>query len=188
MPSSPSTHLVPQTTVSLLEKKAVHNIRQTMYRDGAGFQIAESRRHSGMVRKAGSSTQAYVDFVLYPSDDLPVSRKSYSGETFHQHPAPRRRAAEPVSGLHVTSAKHLSKARPKPVIVQQAIQSSRTLSDKTKASSQTASDPRPPPTPWLARLPTPELSDLDEALFCDCGAAGHVVNCHTSCGKENDLW
>ncbi|KAI2484714.1 hypothetical protein Ptr902_03654 [Pyrenophora tritici-repentis] len=187
MPSSPSISSVHQAAASQLDKKAVHGYRQTMYRDEAGCQIAESRRHSDMARKARSSTQAYVDFVLYPSDDLPVSPRSYSGETLHQHPAPRRRTADPIPGLHMTSAKHLSKARPKPVIVQQTTQSSRTLSDKTKASLQTASGSRPPPTPRSARLPTPELSDLDEPLFCDCGVAGHIFKCCTSCGKEIDL-
>jgi len=186
--SSPSMPSVHQETVSQLQQKGLYDYRQTMYRDGAGLQIAESRRHSGVVRKVGSSTQAYSDFVLFPTDNISLSLRGFSGEALHQHPAPRRGTADPVSELHVTSAKHLAKARPKPVIVQQASKLSRALSDRTKTSFQASSDLKCPSTPRSARLSTPELSDLDEALLCDCDVAGHIVKCYIACGREFNLW
>ena len=184
VPSSPSMPSVHQETMSQLQQRGLYDYRQTTYRSGAGLQIAESRRHSGVVSEVGSSTQAYADFVLFPTAGISVPFQILSGEALHQRPAPRRRTADPVSELHVTSAKHLAKARPKPVIDQQSSKSSRTLSDRTKTSS----DPKRPLTPRSARLSTPELSDLDEALFCDCGVAGHVVKCCIACGKEFNLW
>jgi len=182
--SSPSMPSVHQETVSQLQQRGLHGYRQTTYRGGAGLQIAESRRHSGVVSKVGSSTQAYADFVLFPTTGISVSHRRLSGEALYQRPAPRKRTADLVPELHVTSAKHLAKARPKPMIVQQPSKSSRTLSDRTKTSS----GPKHPSTPRLARLSTPELSDLDKALFCDCGVAGHAVKCCIAYGKEFKLW
>ncbi|RMZ74372.1 hypothetical protein GMOD_00003398 [Pyrenophora seminiperda CCB06] len=184
--SSPSMSSVHQATVSLLQQKAVHDYRQTMYRDGAGYQIAESRRHSRMVRQVGSSMQTYIDFVLFPRDNITVPPRDLSGKTLHQQPAPRRRMADPVSKVHVTSVKHFSKERPKPVIVQQALESSQTRSAK-EASFQASSGSKSPPTPRSTRLLTPEFSDLDGVFFCDCGGAGHAIKHCTGCEKKADL-
>ncbi|KAF1835779.1 hypothetical protein BDW02DRAFT_495117 [Decorospora gaudefroyi] len=165
-----------------------HDYRQTMYHDGAGLRIAESRRRSGMVRKVEPSAQAYVDFVLYPANDAETSLRSHPDEVEQHHPASRAATGESRSRSHVTFAKRSSKIRAKPVIVHGIAKSTETLSDKTKASLQTSADPTPPPTPRPARLSTPDLSELDEAPFCDCGFEPHVVKRCATCGKTVDLW
>lgn len=161
--------------------------RQTMYHDKAGVQIAESRRRGGGARKVESPTQTYTDFVLYPTDSIKSSSRSHSYDS-SRCSAPKVRERESYSIPHVTSAKHSSKVRPKPAIIQRALEPRRKLSGEEKRSFYFPEEPTPPPTPRLTRLPTPELPDLKEAPFCDCGVGVHVVKRCRICNKEVDLW
>jgi hypothetical protein len=187
MPSSPSMQVFRQAAILPVPQQDVNHYRQTVYQDGAGLQIAETRRRSGIVRSG--PTQAYVDFILYPGDDTPPSPRSRQNEVSQHHPAPRTATAKSESGPHVTSAKRSSRLKPKPMIVQRTAGSNnQPLSDSTKVPYHTSAGPTPPPTPRLARLSTPDFSDLDEAPFCDCGIEAHVVKRCTACSKELDLW
>jgi hypothetical protein len=188
MPSSPSIHSTKQATAHPVRQQEVNDYRQTLYHDGAGVQIAESRRHSGIVRNIGWPAQSYLDFVLYPTNDSSPSPRSHPPEASQQRPALHSAAADARFGPQVTSAKHSSKSRSGPVIVHGAAKSIEALPDKTRVSYQTSAGPTPPPTPRLARLATPDLSDLDEAPFCDCSAEAHVVKRCTACSSELDLW
>jgi hypothetical protein len=187
MPSSPSMQVFRQAAILPVPQQDVNHYRQTVYHDGAGLQIAETRRRSGIVRSG--PTQAYVDFILYPGDDTPPSPRSRQNEVSQHHPAPRTATAKSESGPHVTSAKRSSRLKPKPMIVQRTAGSNnQPRSNSTKVPYHTSAGPTPPPTPRLARLSTPDFSDLDEATFCDCGIEAHVVKRCTACSKELDLW
>jgi hypothetical protein len=166
----------------------INDYRQTRYHGRVGLSIAESRRRSGIVRNVGRPTQSYVNFILYPTNDASLSPRSHQNEASRHHPAPRTSAAKSRSEPHVTSAKHSSKVKSQPVMVHGPAKSIEALCDNTKASYQTSAEPTPPPTPRLARLSTPDFSDLDEAPFCDCGIEAHVVKRCTACSKELDLW
>jgi hypothetical protein len=188
MPSSPSMHSTKQAAAQPVRQQEFNDYRQTMYHYGAGLQIAESRCHSGIARNVGWPAQSYLDFVLYPTNNPSPSPRSHSPQASQQHPALHATAADPRSVPHVTSAKHSSKSRTRPVIVHEAAKSIETLPDKTRVSYQKSAGPTPPPTPRLARLATPDLSDLDEAPFCNCGVEAHVVKRCTACSRELDLW
>jgi hypothetical protein len=187
MPSSSTMQSARQPTTHPVRVQEVNDYRQTVYYDGAGLQIAESRRHSGIVRDVGGPTQTYVDFVLYPTNDAPASSPARSSKASHRDPAQPTSAANSNSGLHVTSAKRSSKAKSKPIIAQRTPGSDDQVADKTKTPYHTSAGPTSPPTPRLARLSTPDFSDLDEAPFCDCGVEAHVVKRCTACSKELDI-
>lgn len=187
MPSSPSTSSTRQAAAYPEQLQESHVYRQTAYHNGAGFQIEESRRRSGVVRKVESPTRAYVDFVLYPMNDVPLAPQSRTIQGFRRDPAPRSSPAEHSSKSHVTSAKRASRIS-KPVVIHEVSKSVNAKPDTAKSSYRTSSGPTPPPTPRLARLSTPDFPDLDEAGFCDCGIDAHVVRRCTSCNKEATPW
>ncbi|XP_014560232.1 hypothetical protein COCVIDRAFT_89753 [Bipolaris victoriae FI3] len=168
-------------------KEEARRYRQTMYHDKAGVQIAESRRRAGGARKVESPTQTYTDFVLYPMDSINPSSRSRSYDS-SRCSAPKVRERESYSTPHVTSAKHSSKARQKPAIIQRALEPRRQLSGEEKRRFYFPEESTPPPTPRSFRLSTPELPDIKEAPFCGCGVRGHIVKYCKSCNKEVDLW
>lgn len=187
MPSSLPMQSVQQAPCHPLYQKEVREYRQTMYRDGASVRIEESGR-SGVVRKVEPSAEAYVDFVLYPSNSTQATSGSHPHEALHHHPAPKRRGAGSCSNSNATSAKQSSRSRAKPAIVHGALGSSEILENRAKVAFRSSEWPRPPPTPHLTRLSTPELPGLDEAPFCDCGVGEHIVKRCLTCSKEVDPW
>ncbi|EUC50455.1 hypothetical protein COCMIDRAFT_81892 [Bipolaris oryzae ATCC 44560] len=188
MPSlSLPTQQVQSTSYLPSHQEDTRRYRQTIYHDKAGVQIAESRRRAGGACKVESPSQTYTDFVLYPMDSINPSSRSRSHDS-SRCSAPKVRERESYSTSHVTSAKHSSKVRPKPAIIQRALESRRKLSGEEKRGFYFPEESTPPPTPRSNRLPTPELPDLKEAPFCDCGAGGHIVKYCKTCNKEVDLW
>ncbi|KAH7561865.1 hypothetical protein BM1_02969 [Bipolaris maydis] len=161
--------------------------RQTIYHDKAGVQIAESRRRAAGARKVDLPTQTYTDFVLYPTDSIEPSSRSHSYDS-SRCSASKFRERESYSTPHVTSAKHSSKARQKPAIIQRALEPRRILSGDEKRQIYLPEESTPPPTPRSTRLSTPELPDLKEVPFCDCGVGGHIVKYCKTCNKEVDRW
>ncbi|KAH6870030.1 hypothetical protein BKA58DRAFT_169854 [Alternaria rosae] len=186
-PSLQSTHQAPAMSE---QKQEGYGYRQTTYHNGRGVQIEESRRRSWALRKVEPPVQTYTDFVLYPLDNNHTYPRSSLRQVEQSHPALRGRA----TGLgerhvtHVTSAKHVSKGKSKPVVIHGSAKSNRELPVESKGVSNSSAGPTPPPTPRLGRLPTPELDDLDEAPFCDCGVESHVIKRCTECGLEVDPW
>lgn len=186
MPSPSSMQSVQHKPVSSLYQAKVHDYRQTVYHDKAGVRIAECRRRAGVTHRVESSTRTYVDFILYPADSTQSSSKA------HTHGSLRRAVPDMKPGessrAHVTHAKHSSRSRPKPTIIQRASEPRRILPNGDKMSFSFSGEPTPPPTPRLSRLPTPELPELKEAPFCDCGIKSHMVKRCRTCRKEVDLW
>jgi hypothetical protein len=172
-----------------LRQKEDCEYRQTTYHNGNRVQIEEHRRRSWPVRRveAPPPVEAYTDFVLFPMKSVRSYPQSNSEQVSQSHPALRGRAAEP-SSAHVTSAKHASKIRSRPVVLQGSATSTQKLRAESKAPSKSSAGLIPPPTPRPGRLPTPDLSDLDEAAFCDCGEKSHAVKYCTGCGMEIDPW
>jgi hypothetical protein len=187
MPSPPSSQSVPQASALALRHQERHEYRQTTYYDGGSVQIAESRRRSWAVRKVEPPVQAYTDFVLYPTEKEYSSIIGSVEKVSQAHPAPRGRTTD-ASSAHVTPAKHSLKVRSKPVVLHGPAKSSQRLPLETKAPLYTSAGPTPPPTPRCGRLPTPDLSDLDEAPFRECGGKPHVVKFCAECGMKVDLW
>lgn len=187
MPSSSSSspmQSVQYTPLLSSHQAEVHEYRQTMYHDKTGVQIAECRRRAGVTRRVEPSTQTYVDFILYPANSTQSSSKVPTHDSSRR--AVQDMKLDESSNPHVTSAKHSS--RPKPAIIQRASESRRILPSEDKTSFSFSGEPTPPPTPRMFRLPTPELPDLKEAPFCNCGVRRHVVKRCTTCSKEVDLW
>lgn len=187
MPSSSPMQSAQHTPTPPLHREEDRDYRQTMYHDKAGVQIAECRRRAGITRRAEPSTYTYVDFVLYPVDRIQLSSKPLSYDSSHRAVSTMK-PDEFNPRPHVTSAKPSSKIRPKPAIVQRATEPNRTLPGGEKTPSYYVGEPTPPPTPRVSRLPTPELSELKEVPFCDCGIKSHVVRRCRTCSKEADLW
>ncbi|KAG9185727.1 hypothetical protein G6011_07058 [Alternaria panax] len=189
MSSSPSPQSARQAPVFASRQQQIHEYRQIAYRDGGNVQIAESRRPTWADRMVEASVQTYTDFVLYPKENKHSHLWGGFEEVSSQpHPARPRGAAGPSSEVHVTSAKHSSKVKLKPVILHAEAKSSQRVPLEGKVAVRSSASPTPPLTPRLGRLSTPELSDLDEAPFCDCGVASHVFKRCTNCNVEIDLW
>ncbi|USP81050.1 uncharacterized protein yc1106_08324 [Curvularia clavata] len=185
MPSPSPMQSFQYKPMSSSHQAEVHDYRQTMYHDKAGVQIAECRRRAGVTRKVEPSTQTYVDFILYPESSIDSSSKAHIHD-YSRRALPDMKLGE-SSKPHVTSAKDSSRSRPKPAIIQRTSESRRMLPSGEKMSSYFSGEPTPPPTPRMLRLPTPELPDLKEAPFCNCGIRGHVVKRCRTCSKEVDL-
>lgn len=187
MPSSSPMQSVQHTPLPSSHQAEAHDYRQTIYHDKAGVQIAECRRRARVTRRVEPSSQTYVDFVLYPADSIQPSSKVHT----HDSPCravPQRKSSESSSKPHVTFAKHSSRIKPKPAIIQQASEPQRILSSGVKTTSSFSGEPTPPPTPRLPRLPTPELPEFRETPFCNCGIRSHVVKRCRTCSKEVDIW
>jgi len=172
------------------QKQEEDEYRQTTYHNGRSIQIEESRRRSWAVRKFDSPVQTYADFVLYPVENEHTSQRSRLQQVELPHPAPRGLAAGPGERhvTHVTSAKNVSKGRSKTVVLHGELKSNRELLVESKGALHSSAGPTPPPTPRLGRLPTPDLDELDEAPFCDCGGDSHAVKRCAECVLEVDPW
>lgn len=174
-----------QAPRDLFQSRDLRKYRQTVYHDGAGRHVAESCCRSRVDRNVKSAPTTGLDWTLYPVQNEPMPPKRRPVDT-----SPRKPSSESdseMSGLaeHVTSAKRRSCAvRPKVVIIDEARQRCVSRINKTRILLQAPSDLTPPPTPRLRRLATPDLSDLDESPFCDCGVGSHVITLCTSCTKE----
>lgn len=158
---------------------------QMMYDDGSGRRIIDSRRRSrklsgtrisAKTARAESNTSTSKVRPCFESPSVPEEQKQ---------PVLRARS-DTVQAPHVTFVKQSrsSPSKPKAVII--VDQSTRNLSRTTQVqiSPRSRFEFTPPPSPRLGRLETPELSDLEDTPFCECGADAHIVKRCTRCGHE----
>ncbi|KAH7090543.1 hypothetical protein FB567DRAFT_294539 [Paraphoma chrysanthemicola] len=170
-PTQPAQHSSPA---------AFHH--QTVYNDDRGHCIVD--RHSKVARAANRSKSAHVSQLAPPSRHTipaPTHRSSIAPMDYHHangSPCKSLRLAP-----HVTTAKHSSKPE---VILHTAVASTwEELFDDGKGY-KSYKELTPPPTPRLGRLPTPDIPDLEDRLFCECDSKANVVTYCTTCRRLAD--
>jgi hypothetical protein len=179
---SPSTR---QTPTGPMQQSFLQVHGQMVYDDGSGRRIVESRRRfrrvsgtrtSAKTARIGYSNPPISNVMPFPSDPWAIEEQ--------KHPTSR---APPKTDLasHVTCAKQLrSPSKSKAVIIVDPSMRTANKACQTKYSLQEHVELTPPPTPRLSRLETPELSDLEDTPFCDCGADAYILKRCTCCGLE----
>ncbi|KAH8730607.1 hypothetical protein GQ44DRAFT_606427 [Phaeosphaeriaceae sp. PMI808] len=142
---------------------------QTVYDDGRSRYIVECRRQSKPGHGIAEET---------PKDNDPSPAPSVKGKNSPEALLPAGLASRDSVIKRVSS-----KTRSAPIIITTPRGISLNNRKDTEAF-QSWLEPTPPPTPHLIRLATPELSDLDEAPFCECDSMAAFVICCTSCKRE----
>jgi hypothetical protein len=188
----PNTMSSSHMTSSSTDQAAMYSTRlsskdrryQTVYDDGRSRCIVEARRRPGVARNTDSKDLEHF-----------YARSSIDGRTMEspQRSSPSVQSSYPSlevpsfksEGLVLSRDKGLKPYHKSPrrvIIVPAASRPCISKSEGQASASQKWVEPTPPPTPRLGRRPTPELSDLDEAPFCECDQA-IVVKCCAACKK-----
>jgi hypothetical protein len=187
MPSTPKAPLSNHQAVRISKQSSSNDrLCQTIYDDGRTRCIVESRRRFKMGRSIDAEHigQSYLRSTqeikviasperVYPSDLLRPSSK-----------APASRSEGLASSRDGYSRPSSNKAKTV-VIIPTSSKSTEPGFGNIGSTSQKWLELTPPPTPRLGRLPSPELSDLDEAPFCECDKIALRSYCN-SCKKEFD--
>jgi len=164
----------------------MHLYRQTEFHDGRVVRIQDSRRRPYLDGQSRSSQRRQYEVPVNVVNDEYELDASFLGTT-----GPKLHSSwDSMSNIpddHVKSLGKSSGPRPKrrPVILHaptpvKGPSKAKVIREKAKITEL----PSSPPTPLLGRLPTPELSDLDEIPFCDCCIDEQVVKRCASCGSE----
>jgi hypothetical protein len=177
MPSSqPTPPSVREGSTRQMQSALIPAHGQTVYDDGSGHRIVDSRHRSRMGHVHDVTTQA--DHVSAPTEDA-VPSWNPSAMAIRNRSASGVSSKSPNPEQHVIRRTERSKA--KVVIIVGTPRPATTKSYDNVTFSQKHEEFTPPPTPRLRRLLTPDLSDLDEAPFCDCGFEASVVKYCTRC-------
>jgi hypothetical protein len=158
---------------------------QTVYDDGRSCCIVESRRRPRIVRGTNAAD------IERPQSGSALERGHFESA---EHPSPRESAEHPTSRPPSYKNEDLALSRdrrvkwvspkcPRKVVVVLASARSRAVKPVVEnVVWHRWAELTPPPTPRLERLPSPELSDLDEAPFCECDETAVKKYC-ISCKK-----
>jgi hypothetical protein len=172
MPASPevvssTVQRVPMSSERLSPRGKHH---QTVYDDGRSQYIVERRRRSDTVLGAN-----VMDLRHRIS---PASLQKITPSTSSRSYTTSKDSA--IRG-NLSSCDGLGKkpSTSKAVVITTATSS---IAEKSMAL-ETWANPTPPPTPRITRLPTPDLSDLDETPFCYCDDSTMRAYCR-SCRKQ----
>lgn len=187
MSSSPSTSSIQSTSMYPVQPRHGERYRQTVYHDGAGRQIAECRRRSGLVQKVKAPTTTRQDWILYPASDATEDRQSSLPHASVSHNRSSSSSLHGGLAPHVTKVKRSSKVRPKAVVIVTSSKPTEAKQSSVKKSFHQGAELTPPPTPRIERLPSPDLSDLDDAPFCNCGIHAHIVKFCVLCNTKVDF-
>jgi hypothetical protein len=187
MPSSPTVAAsTPQAARSHKRVDSAGDHYQTVYDDGRGRYIVECRRRSGKfqctdAKDEGSNHRSSNQFsdAIMSRERLPLS-----GSLRHPSSKSTRLGDAKSSRDNFSSGRSLKKTHSAIVIVNTPASRAQDTRSEIKASSKWT-EPTPPPTPRLGRLSTPELSDLDEAPFCDCDNQAAMMKYCALCKKED---
>jgi hypothetical protein len=189
MPSSPkassSTHQAARVSK---HSSSNDRLRQTVYDDGRSRCIVEHRRRSEMVRDIEanhiehSSVWSIPDINMKKTPNLQYLGRSQSPSFAASS---TRSPREALTSSRDKDAKPLSNKTKAVVIVPVSLETNELSVTKRNGTSQHWGEPTPPPTPRLTRLPTPELSDLGDAPFCECDEVALRRYCN-SCRKDID--
>ncbi|EAT85132.1 hypothetical protein SNOG_07666 [Parastagonospora nodorum SN15] len=155
-----------QATMIPKQPRFEDRISQTVYDDGHGRYIVASRQRPQIVRRTDAADNRHSRY--------PASRKPSNSEGL----APSREVC-----VEQQSPKY-----PRKVVVIPALSKPVNPALRVERSTlQRWAEPTPPPTPRSGRLPSPELSDLEEAPFCECDEA-IMPKCCASCKNAMHPW
>jgi hypothetical protein len=171
MPSSLMTSsLNDQATISSKLWNSKDRHCQTVYDDGHSRCIVEARQRPGMARGTNSKDIGYLHARSSMDGRMMKSPEQSSPDVQSGYPSLEAPSSK-REGLALSrekGPKPYHKRSRKVIIVPAASRSYTPKSEQQASASQKWVEPTPPPTPRLGRLPTPELSNLDEAPFCEC--------------------
>ncbi|KAF2803605.1 uncharacterized protein BDZ99DRAFT_167573 [Mytilinidion resinicola] len=165
--------------------------RRVESHDGAVVRVQEYRRHASSPAGAASDHTSGGRNFAAKTEGPSMKAANRSKE---QRKRPRQVVVEAdYSGRRSDSSHHvigdpprLSRSHAKPVIHQNSPDAAKNVTQTQLNVKNTGfiqpDVPSPPPTPRLGRLPTPDLSDLDETPFCDCCEESSRFKYCTSCG------
>jgi hypothetical protein len=179
MPASPKV-LVSTTQQATISSRRVIPSRkhhQTVYDDGRSQYIVERRRRSDTVLGANTIDSRHRISSRVSQRATMTSSEHLLSSSSRSYPSSKDSA---VSG-NLASRDGLSKKSntSRAVVITTGTSN---IAEKNLASETWASL-TPPPTPRMKRLPTPELSELDETSFCYCDDPTTQVYCR-SCRKQ----
>ncbi|KAH7075594.1 hypothetical protein BKA63DRAFT_301639 [Paraphoma chrysanthemicola] len=153
---------------------------QTVYNGDRGHYIVD--RRSMVARAANRSKSAHMSQPAPPSRHTipaPSHRSIIASMDYHySNGSPRK---SPCLAPHVTIAKRSSK--PEVVLHTAVAMTSDKLFDDGKVY-KSYEELTPPPTPRLGRLPTPDIPDLEDRLFCECDSRANIVTYCTTCRRR----
>lgn len=163
------------------KKEFVDDYYETAYHHDRTGRIVQSRRRSRMLHGAAAAGKKEHD-SLSTSNASPLSRSSRPKSVSvvgWQCPSQVSQAL----AVHVTSTCRKS-TKNKAVVIVENEKPEVAIKNLGKPAQQVNAGPTPPQTPRSGRLPTPELSDLEDAPFCDCGVDAHVIKYCQGCNRE----
>jgi hypothetical protein len=147
--------------------------RKTEFRVGGVVLIEESRRdHRRTVSSPPRRHELPIMVVSYDNiDDLGHSE-------LHLNVQPVKVKGDPTE-YHVTGlGKPIRRLKQRPVVIHTPVPNRVSSAADLAKDSRKSDNQAPPPTPRIQRLPTPELSDLEESPFCDCCGGEHLTSRH----------
>ncbi|KAF2116479.1 hypothetical protein BDV96DRAFT_598386 [Lophiotrema nucula] len=158
--------------------------RVSQYYDGKAVRVQESRRRPHVIGYPKQSMSK--DFLLFDTEskeNTAIDSKS-TNESSHSRRSPKSTSMQlrTRGETHVTRVKPCAPRAKAQAVIIHAPSPTRTQKSEALLLIQKTSMPTPPPTPKLGRLSTPELSDLDDAPFCDCCVQEPIVKYCASCG------
>ncbi|KAF2257350.1 hypothetical protein BU26DRAFT_42352 [Trematosphaeria pertusa] len=167
-----------QATAYVASPRMTPLYRQIDYYDGKVLRISESRRRSHVTSSQPPLPAGQIYSPVSHGDAVLSSPISTSPGIRHGASSSERDLG---SRRHVTSESRKAKA----IIIQNPIPRKVVdVEENPRLRTESPNMPTPPATPRIERLPTPDLSDLDETPFCDCCIEAHVVKYCASCGEE----
>jgi hypothetical protein len=179
MPASPKVQssTAQQATISPERLSSSKKHHQTVYDDGRRQYIVERRRRADTVLEADAVDFRHRVSSKVSQRDAMTSSEHLLSSFSRSYPSTKDSA---ISGS-LASRDGLSKKSntSRAVVITTAVSN---ILEKNLAS-ETWANPTPPPTPRMKRLPTPELSDLDETPFCPCDDPTTQAYCR-SCRKQ----
>lgn len=162
------------------------HFHQTIYVDGHQRYIVESHRAIGSPRGVDAKAPRRSHCLVIHSEGGVSSKRSASQSSLSSSSSktssPAERAALASSrDMRDMISHELSQAGT--IVAGSLTYHPVAVEVDRRVKARPREEPTPPPTPLLRRLPSPELSDLDEAPFCECDEAKVVPYC-TLCRKE----
>ncbi|KAH3908646.1 hypothetical protein HBI56_074860 [Parastagonospora nodorum] len=178
-----------QATMIPKQPRFEDRISQTVYDDGHGRYIVASRQRPQIVRRTDAADNRHSrSRPIRKNEIIEVEERLLSRES-PRYPASRKPSnSEGLAPSREVCVEQQSPKYPRKVVVIPALSKPVNPALRVERSTlQRWAEPTPPPTPRSGRLPSPELSDLEEAPFCECDEA-IMPKCCASCKNAMHPW
>jgi hypothetical protein len=177
-----------QATTIPKQPRFEDRISQTVYDDGHGCYIVASRQRPQMVRRTDAAGNGRSQSRPIRRNEIVEVEERLSSRESPRYPASRKPCnSEGLAPSREVCVEQQSPKYPRKVVVIPAsLKPVNPALGVELSTLQRWAEPTPPPTPRLGRLPSPELSGLEEAPFCECDEATMPEYCqegHTSLGE-----